>query len=101
MHNIYPYAIIICKKNLKMETYTRQNNVKKHDNNDKPYRCSYLMHNGGWTYIWKRWMRSIFFRKYECMGLGVNSLSRISYSKKLNYTEAIPFIDILYIESRD
>lgn len=58
MHNIYPYAIIICKKNLKMETYTRQNNVKKHDNNDKPYRCSYLMHNGGWTYIWKRWMRS-------------------------------------------
>ncbi|XP_058077335.1 putative pectinesterase 14 isoform X1 [Magnolia sinica] len=55
---------------------------------------------------WNDWSdpsrdQTIYFGEYGCMGPGATYTLRASYSKQLSHTEAIPFMDISYIDGND
>ncbi|KAF3793435.1 putative pectinesterase 15 [Nymphaea thermarum] len=52
---------------------------------------------------WNDWSdpsrdQAVFFGEFECMGPGANSSMRVAYSKQLSECEAVPFIDISFID---
>ncbi|XP_031483592.1 putative pectinesterase 14 isoform X2 [Nymphaea colorata] len=52
---------------------------------------------------WNDWSdpsrdQAVLFGEFECMGPGANSSMRVAYSKQLSECEAVPFMDISFID---
>ncbi|CAL0309910.1 unnamed protein product [Lupinus luteus] len=55
---------------------------------------------------WNDWSdpsrdQSVYFGEYNCVGSGANYTSRVSYAKQLTDYEAIPYMNISYIDGTD